>query len=57
MDIHPWMLAPVARSKYPSAQTTCALLCVRLWNQLGSAKDIDIGAVASLPEDEELDDG
>ncbi|KAG2741875.1 hypothetical protein P692DRAFT_20751188, partial [Suillus brevipes Sb2] len=48
-----------------SAQTTYALLCVGLWNQLVSAKDkdIDIGAVANLPEadaeddSEELDDG
>ncbi|KAG1875406.1 hypothetical protein DFJ58DRAFT_615952, partial [Suillus subalutaceus] len=33
-----------------SAQTTCALLCVGLWGQLGLVKDCDIQSIASLPD-------
>jgi hypothetical protein len=44
-----------------SAQSTCTLLCIGLWSQLGLVKDTDILSVSSLPdvndEDAALDDG
>ncbi|KIK35166.1 hypothetical protein CY34DRAFT_96605, partial [Suillus luteus UH-Slu-Lm8-n1] len=43
-----------------STQTTCALLCIGLWAQLGLMKDRDIQSTTSLPDikaEEELLDG
>jgi hypothetical protein len=44
-----------------SAQSTCALLCLRNWSLLGYVKDKDITAITALPEvegdEEELEEG
>jgi len=44
-----------------SVQTTCALLCLGVWSLLGHIKDLDVNAVAVLPDvpegDEKLDYG
>jgi hypothetical protein len=45
-----------------AAQTTCALMCVGTWSQLGFVKDSDVLAVSLLAdvegeEEEELEEG
>ncbi|KIK31917.1 hypothetical protein CY34DRAFT_102511 [Suillus luteus UH-Slu-Lm8-n1] len=44
-----------------STQTTCALLCLGCWSQLGLVKDKDVLPVAHLPDvegdEKELEDG